>query len=87
MTDAGFGSLTEYNAAIEEALDALADAALDWFDTSPAEPAQVRNRLLNAADAYGHAVRARAEWRAKIQAEYRHELGRRMIDESVWGPQ
>ena len=84
MTDAGFGSLTEYNAAIEEALDALADAALDWFDASPAEPAQARNRLLAAADAYGHAVRARAEWRAKVQID----AGRkRMIDERVWGPQ
>ena len=60
-------SLTEHNAAIEDALDALADAALDWFDASPAEPAQVRNRLLNAADAYGHAVRARAEWRAEVR--------------------
>ena len=68
-------SLTEHNAAIEEALDALADAALDWFDASPAEPGKVRNRLLAAADAYGHAVRARAEWRAEVQAEYRAEHG------------
>ena len=54
-------SLTEHNAAIEDALEALADAAL--------EPAGFgwESGVIAAARAYDRAVNARAEWRAKVR--------------------
>ena len=55
-------SLTEHNAVIEEALDALADAALDWHDDGTS-----LRPLHDAAWAYGQAVMARSRWRAKVR--------------------
>ena len=68
-------SLTEHNAAIEEALEALADAALDCHGKAErtyegtAEDDWITNVLMlcEAADDYHAAVEARAEWRAKVR--------------------
>ena len=57
-------SLTEHNAAIEDALDGLADAALDYHAAHGSLPETLG--LYLAADDYAIAVNARAEWRAKV---------------------
>ena len=80
MTDKP-SNLTEHNAAIAEALDALTDAALDYHEAVCNANAcedfagSSFDDLADAADDYGAAVEARGEWRAKVQAESRDERG------------
>ena len=75
-------SLSEHNAAIDIALETLADAAHDYSllqgeDDHP-DPHDGIDNLLDAAKAYGAAVEARIDWRARIHTAYRDELGLKM---------
>ena len=56
-------SLTEHNAAIDDALERLGDVAWGlWHDETTTEW-----ELHEAARAYSDACDARAEWRAKVR--------------------